>query len=462
MDFAAVDYRDPDAPAAFVAQEVLDELGTGRGDAPAARWWEGFDDALLDTLVEAGLEQSHAIAGAAARVAQARARVRQAGAADAPRVEATAEGDVEGRRELDAGEGTATRGVFGTVAAVLPLDVFGRTRRSVEAARANLDAARAALRGVVLATSAGIAGEYLRLRGNQRQLELLRESVHLQEQTLSIVRTRFRVGLSPEVDLQRAITSVENLRADIPLLEEALQGSRNRLATLTGQFPGAYETMLSAPADIPGYGAPVPSPVPLAVLDARPDVRQAEGDLREAIARIGVAEAEYYPAFALTGSIEIGTSAVTGGPATEVLIGSLGALVEQVVTAGGAREANVEIARARAREALAAYEEVLREAILEVELSLAALEASAARQESLAKAVKASERSFHQAEILYQQGLVSFLEVVDAQRELADAEQALASERTRYATEIATLFQALGTDVPEEAPWPEAGRQPPG
>ena len=176
-------------------------------------------------------------------------------------------------------------------------------------------------------------------------------------------------------------------------------------------------------------------------------MRQTEADLKQAIANIGVAEADYYPSFALAGDISIGLNGVSSTPTTALLIGSIAGLIEQVVLSGGERDANFDIASAQAEEALANYELALRSAVEDVETSLNALRSSSERQKSLAKSVKASERSFSQAQTLYRQGLISFLDVVDAQQDLADDEQDLAAERTDYATEIANLFRALGTDI---------------
>jgi multidrug efflux system outer membrane protein len=187
--------------------------------------------------------------------------------------------------------------------------------------------------------------------------------------------------------------------------------------------------------------------LPLEVLNARPDIAQSEADLKAAIAAIGVAEADFYPSFDLAANLTFGRTGVSSMNPTEVLIGSLTAVIEQVITDGGARSANREIAEAEAEEALADYELALRNAIQEVEASLNAIRASAARQDSLSKAVQASQRSFSQAETLYRQGLISFLDVVDAQQDLASDEQSLASERTDYAREIATLFNVLGAEI---------------
>ncbi len=445
------DYQKPEisAPPEFVSQDVLDALNTNKEETPfAADWWAGFNDPILDQLVVAGIEKNFEIAAATARVKEAQARIQLADAGDNLTIDAGIDGDVQESKRLNRDESSTTsESVFGSIGAVLPIDVFGRTRREVEAARANLEGAQEELKSIVLDTSSLITAEYLSLRGNQRQLELLEESVVLQKKTLSIVRSRFDAGLSPELDLQRAIASVENLRAQIPPLEERLRNSRNRLAGLTGEFPGFYEDLLSEHADIPEYKDRIPELMPLDILSARPDVRQTEATLKQAIANIGVAEADYYPSFALAGDISIGLNGVSSTPTTALLIGSLAGLIEQVVLSGGERDANLEIAEAQAEEALANYELALRSAVEDVETSLNALRSSAERQNSLAKSVKASERSFSQAQTLYRQGLISFLDVVDAQQDLADDEQDLAAERTDYATEIANLFRAMGTDV---------------
>lgn len=445
------DYKAPDInpPPAFVSQDVLDTLNKGKNGQSdlADLWWQGFNDPLLDQIVLDALENNRQIAAATARVKEAQAQVKLSGAAARPTLDANVDGGVSEQRPLGSSGSTTSTDIGASLGLDIPLDIFGRTRRDVEAARANLDAAVAELNGEVLRISADVTAEYLALRGNQRQLELLRESVDLQEQTFNIVNTRYEAGLSPELDLRRAETSVENLRADIPPLEETLLNSRNRIATLSGEFPGAYEQRLTEVKAIPEYQQRIPDAVPLDVLRARPDIQQTEAQLKEAIANIGVAEAEYYPVFNLAGSIGISASGASSLPVSEILIASLAGMIAQVITDGGARDANYDAASARAEEALALYEQALLDASEEVESTLAALQSSQARQVSLEKAVTSSQRSFAQAETLYQQGLISFLDVVDAQRSLASAEQALARERTNFSTSIAELFQVLGTPV---------------
>ncbi len=441
-----------DAPEQFVSQNVFNEIAKVPQEeinrALPKNWWHGFSDPILNELVDETLNNNYAIARSVARLKESIARLRLVDSRDAIRTSVDVDSSVQGRQEYrEDDDSSAAADLFGTFNLVWPVDVSGRVNQQVTAARAAVEGASAELRGVILSVSADVASEYLRLRGNQRQLALLKESVKLQEQTLAIVQSRFKAGLAPELDLKRAEAAVANLRSDIPPLEESLINSRNRLAVLTGQFPGAHDILLKTEKDIPTYKGQIPEMVPLEVLSLRPDVRQAEADLKRTVAEIGVAEAEWYPAFQLTKRISFGATGVSGEPGIGLLVGTIGALIQQVISDGGARQSRLDIAKAQAEESLARYKETLLFAIEEVELSLSALASSLDRQASLAKAVEASDRSFFQAESLYRQGLTSFIDVVDAQRVLASAQQKLALAKTNYASQIANLFDVLGTDV---------------
>ncbi len=451
------DYKPPElaAPEKFVLQEAFKKLESINRQKENKlqihlNWWQGFPDPVLDALVYTGIENNYNIQVASASLKEAKELLKLAGSRDA--LSAIASIDSNAAGELDVGDGSTdgNYNLSGTLGLVLPLDIFGSITRQEQAALARIEGRYAELQGTILDVSSDITGQYLRLRGNQRQLALLEQSVELQEKTLSIVNSRYNAGLSPELDVRRAEASVENLRADIPRLRESLVNSRNLIATLTGKYPGTYENLLSEIKEIPEYSGPVPDIIPADVLSLRPDVQQAEATLKQSVAEVGVATAEFYPFFRLIGQISIGASGVNGDSIMNLLIGSLGALIEQVVTDGGARRANLNIAKARAELAMANYRQTLIDAMNEVEITLAALESSFDRQESLEKAVTASERSFYQAEILYTQGLTSFLDVVDAQRVLASAQQDLASAKTEYAFQIANLFRVLGTIVSTE------------
>ena len=439
-------------PEQFVAQDILLNLSSVKDAGVAGvRWWEGFNDPVLNELVSTSIQNNFQIAAAAARVKEARALLELSEAGDSLLVELDAEvsgqkSDRNNNTSSSTGSNNARdeRSALLGLGFTLPIDLAGRVENEVRAAAANLMAEQAGLRAQIIETSTAVAQEYLSLRGNQKQLAMLRESVELQEKTLAIVQARFESGLSPELDVRRAETSVENLRASIAPLQQALQDSRHRLATLSGQFPGAYEQLLKPEGDLPEYGLGIPVSVPFQVIQARPDVQLMLARFAQAAADVGVAEADFYPSIELMANIQIGSTAINSNPATSILIGSLAALLNQVVYDGGARDARLNAAVARAEGALAEYEQVLRVVTQEVENSLTAIESSASRQTALGKAVISSKRSFEQADALYQLGLVSFLDVVDAQRVYANAEQALATEQTNYATLIAGLFRALG------------------
>lgn len=439
-------------PEQFVAQEILQNLSSVKDAGVAGvRWWEGFNDPVLNELVSTSIQNNFQIAAAAARVKEARALLELSEAGDSLLVELDAEvsgqkSDRDNNTSSSTGSNNARdeRSALLGLGFTLPIDLAGRVENEVRAAAANLMAEQAGLRAQIIETSTAVAQEYLSLRGNQKQLAMLRESVELQEKTLAIVQARFESGLSPELDVRRAETSVENLRASIAPLQQALQDSRHRLATLSGQFPGAYEQLLKPEGDLPEYGLGIPVSVPFQVIQARPDVQLVQARFAQAAADVGVAQADFYPSIELMANIQIGSTAINSNPATSILIGSLAALLNQVVYDGGTRDARLNAAVARAEGALAEYEQVLRVVTQEVENSLTAIESSSSRQTALGKAVISSKRSFEQADVLYQLGLVSFLDVVDAQRVYANAEQALATEQTNYATLIAGLFRALG------------------
>lgn len=435
-------------PENFVAQDILENLSSVNDAGVAGvKWWEGFNDSILNNLVKKSLESNFQIASAAARVKEARALLALSETGDSLLVELDAEvsGQKSDRDNLNSGNSNRDeRSALLGLGLTLPIDLAGRVDEEVRAAAAGLMAEQANLRSQIISTSTAVAQEYLRLRGNQKQLAMLRESVELQEKTLGIVQTRFESGLSPELDVRRAETSVENLRADIAPLEQSLQDSRHRLATLAGEFPGAFEALLRREGELPKYGLGIPVLLPFQVIQARPDVQVAQARFAQAAAEVGLAQADFYPSIELMASIQIGSTALNSNPATSILIGSLSALLNQVIYDGGARDARLDAASARAEGALADYEQVLRVVTQEVENSLTAIDSSSLRQVALGKAVVSSKRSFEQADALYQLGLVSFLDVVDAQRVYANAEQALATEQTNYATLIAGLFRALG------------------
>ena len=255
------DYKQPEInpPENFLSQDVLEQLNKDKKEDPLAiNWWEGFRDKTLNKLVNRGLSDSYTLRASRAELNEALAAVRLSQSRDNVQIGSSFSAETEAEQENTGSAETNTKNsaLAGAVTATLPIDVFGSYQRRIEAAQANLEEIQAAFRGDVLATSAEIASEYLTFRGNQKQLAILNESIRLQEKTLEIVRSRFKSGLSPDLDLQRAIASVENLRADKPPLEEELRNSRNRLSVLVGRYPGGVNALLEENSDIHPGNAP--------------------------------------------------------------------------------------------------------------------------------------------------------------------------------------------------------------
>ncbi len=445
-----------EAPDQFVNQAVLDSLqavtDSENDHMSSVRWWEGFGDHTLNHLVEEGLNNNFAIAAAVANVRAAKANLDLTGTRDDLLAELNAsvtsqdnDRGSSGNNAVAARNDESTTVLLG-LSLVLPVDLAGRNALAVQAAASNLVAVQSELRSRLIEVSTEIAQEYLRFRGNQKQMSMLDDSLALQQETLRIVQARFDSGLSPELDVRRAETAVENLRARKPTLAQSQQQSINRLATLTGQFPASLLHLLDSVQELPSYGSSIPNRLPLRVLQARPDVQLAQARLLQASAQLGVAQANFYPSMNLMANLQIGTVLSGANPAASVFLGSLSAMLNQVVYDGGAKDAEEKIALARMQARLAEYEQALRLAVQEVEDTLFRIRASMDRQVSLGNAVNSSRRSFQQADALYQLGLVSFLDVVDAQRVSAEAEQALAAEQTSHAILVAGLFRALGIE----------------
>ncbi len=449
------DYNAPqyDAPDIFISQNVLTTLSTSPDNnlevQNQTNWWKGFGDEILNDLVAKGLANNNQIMAADARVAQALSQIKIAKAGLAPQVGLDADIGASAGLDTDGGSDLDSNSSIG-IAGILPLDVSGRIANNIASAQYAYEFALAQREALVIDIAVSITSQYLQLRGDQRQLELLQESIELQQKTLKIVTVRFETGLSPELDVQRAKTSVENLQADTPPLMQSMLDGRNRLATLTGEYAGVHEDKLSQYKDLPDYSAIIPDILPLNVLRVRPDVAQAEANLKIALANVGIAEAEFYPTFSLSGGLRAGATGVGLFPDVGDFLLTIAGLVDQTLLDGGARQANLDRANASVREAQANHREVLLNAVEDVEVVLSAIQSSKARQISLEKAVESSARGFDQAETLYQLGLTSFLDVVDAQRVLANANQALARARTDYAVQISNLFGALAIQNPSD------------
>jgi NodT family efflux transporter outer membrane factor (OMF) lipoprotein len=428
--------------------------GETNSAAATAAWWTNFHDAELDSLIERAACSNLDLRIAQARVREARAQYRIASADFWPSVDATGsyarERESKNQPLVGPGDhlppGIPFENSFyqSGFDAAWEIDVFGGTRRSVESAKAHVAATQFGERDVLVTLLGEVARNYVEARGYQRRLEIARDNIRAQEQSLAIVQNRFTNGLTSNLDVQQANTVLATTRAVVPALETALAASIHRLGVLLGQTPESLQTELSTVAPIPAAPPIVPVGLPSDLLLRRPDVALAERQLAAATANIGVAKADLFPKFYLTGLAGFeGTSAddwFTSGSR----FWSVGPAVQWRIFDAGRIRANVKVQNARQEQALASYENTALSAFEDVENALTAYAKEQIRRQSLNDAVKSSEESLRLANQLYAHGLANFINVLDAERSMYQAQDALVESDKTVTTDVIALYKSLG------------------
>ncbi|MCB1182909.1 efflux transporter outer membrane subunit [bacterium] len=443
------DYEEPELP-------VPDAWGNAAaadlaGPSPVLEtWWTTLGDTLLDSLLVRARAANPDLDAALARITEARAYHQIAGGAYWPQVQADgtfsrtqiAENGPQGALAA-LGDNPSNNWEFG-LGASWELDLFGRNRRAREATGAGVAASIEDYRDVLVSLYAEVAATYVDVRALQLRLAVARENVASQRETMDIVIAREDAGLVPLLDVARARSNLANTEAAIPLLETALEAGRNRLAVLLGENPGALDTELAADAGLPRPDTAVALELPAELLRRRPDVRRSERSLAAQTARIGVAKADLYPSFSLVGAISV-TSVDFGGLGDAGHTGwTLAPGVRWNLFTGGRIRGQIKAEEARTRQALAAYEKTVLNALAEVENALVALRQEETRRDLLITAVEASQQSVELVHTLYLEGLTDFQAYLDAQRVLFDQQDALAQSRGNVITDVVQLNRALG------------------
>jgi multidrug efflux system outer membrane protein len=419
--------------------------------AEDGRWWRIYQDAELDKLVDEAIAQNTDLVIAAARVDEARALVADARGAQMPTVDARAGAQRQQNSKATAnffpGIPTQYSDYRASLNVSWEVDVFGRLRATASAARADLQASEAARDGVRLALAAQVAKSYFALRAFDEQLAMTRRNVSLREDALVLQRKRYNGGVISEYDLRQLEAETASVRAQLPPLERARDQEEAALAVLLGRSPKQIfeaEVGRTSIFDQSLHAAVVPAGMPSELLLRRPDLVEAERRLAAANARIEAARADMFPSIVLTGVAgreSASLSNLFSGPASLWLFA---ANLTQPIFAGGRLAARTDAARARERQALAQYQKSIQNAFSEVRTALVgqtrsreSFEAESAREQALAQSLRL-------AQLRYQNGISSQLDVIDAERGLLAARiariEALRSQRAA----IADLYRALG------------------
>ncbi len=422
-------------------------------------WWRAFGDPVLDALIDEALRNNRDLRIAAARVDEYAAYLGitrseffpQVGyGAGASRREAGA--DVPGGASGDLFEATLNLG--------WEIDLWGRIRRASEAARADLLAAEASRHAVILSLAAAVATGYVQLRNLDRQLEIARETVKSRAQSVRLFELKFRGGVISELELAQVRSEYEQAAVRVPALERQIALQENALSVLLGRNPGPIER--GKPADglhLP----PVPAGLPADLLTRRPDVQAAEQVLISANARIGVARARYLPTISLTGvfgqaSDELGALFDSGANHWTIGAGILGPLFT-----GGRVRSEVAASEAIQRQMLERYLAAIQTAFREVDDALVSV---ARRRDELAargRQVAALRMYAKKARARYNEGYVSYIEVLDAERRLFDTELLEEQARADLYAALVSLYKAMGggwSATPPAPPNPPGETEP--
>jgi NodT family efflux transporter outer membrane factor (OMF) lipoprotein len=438
------DYRRPpvDAPPEFRA-----DLRPAPDPVSIAdlQWFEVFQDEALQALVREALVQNYDVRIAAARVLQARAQLGVVRADLFPTVDAV--GTIEATKNAENAFSFSTpsvqRGV-GTLELSLSweLDFWGRLRRLTESARAQYLASEEGRRAVLVSLVADVATAYFQLRDLDLELLISRRTVTSRQQGLDLTRRRKEGGIATALDVAQAENLLYTATATIARLERQIEQQENLLSVLVGRNPGAAPRGQSL--DVQAFPPEVPPGLPSALLERRPDIRQAEQSLVSANAEIGAAKARYFPQISLTGpfgvqSGSLGTLFTPGNIFYDLAAGA----TLPVFNAGRIRS-GVELSEARKVEALTAYERAVRYAFREVSDALVGLRKTHEERGQQELLVGALRESVRLSLLRYQGGLDSYLQVLDAESRLFDAELRLAQLRRDELLAVVQLYRALG------------------
>src|SRR6202167_1760755 len=421
-----------------------------------ATWWQSFDDPILNQLVAQALSSNLDEKMALARVREERAYVVISRAGLLPSIDTS--GSYTRQRY-------SANTPFGFFPQLLPrdeniyeagfdasweLDVFGGIRRGVEASKAELAASIENERDVRVTLLAEAARDYVEVRALERRIQIAKENLRDQNDSLRLAQARFEQGFAPELDVFQARSLLETTQAQVPELESELAQTVHQIGVLLGREPDALQAQLSDMTPIPGIADPdaiavqIPAGLPSDLLRRRPDIRAAEREIAAATARVGVAVADLYPKFSITGTA--GLESISTG---DFFFGTsrmwqVGPSMTWPIFEGGRIRANIEVRNAQEEQALLSYRKTVLNALADVEDALVAYAKERTRHQALA----ASAEDFTPPDILaldrYEEGYDTYLDVLEAQRSLYAAQDSLAQSDQQIIDDLIAIYKALG------------------
>jgi NodT family efflux transporter outer membrane factor (OMF) lipoprotein len=429
---------EPNAPAKWVGQ--AGPQGAEPAEKILLQWWTEFNDPNLTSLIKRAMRTNLDLRQAEERVRQARATLGVVGSGFWPTADVTA----SYTRNRSGGTVAKTSNLFQTgLDAAWELDLFGGTRRNIEAAQADVQASIEDRRDVLVTLASEVALNYVQLRGYQQEIIIASNNLKAQQQSAEVVRKRYEGGFVSALDVANADAQVATTLSQIPVIETSARQAIYNISVLLGKEPASLLEELSPASSIPVTPPAVPTGLPSEMLRRRPDIRRAEAQIHSATALIGVATADLFPKVNLAGSVSVQADR-PGNLQWSQRAWSFGPSADWQIFNAGRVWSNIEVQKSLQQQAMLSYQKTVLTAFQDVENALVAYDKEQQRNKSLNDAVTANRKAVELSTELYTEGQTEFLSVLDAQRSLYSSEDALVQSTRNLSTDLIALYKALG------------------
>ena len=428
------------------------------GTSPATyrEWWKCFDDPVLEALVQTAYQQNLPLRIAGVRVFEARAQLGIAVGEFYPQTQQALGSTNFNRISETSPQLTSPTGIGLSymqaqigLGASWELDFWGKYRRAIESADANLLSTIAAYDNVLVALTGDVASTYVQVRTLEERLRIARENVEIQKEGLTIAQARFQGGAASDRDVQQAIAELKNTEATVFQIDTQLRQSKNALCTLLGLPPSRLDDILSKTSGIPKSPLQVAVGIPADLLRRRPDIRSAEYLAAAQCAQIGVAKADLFPAFSLSGnfgflSSDVGRASLGDLTSWKSRTGSIGPAFQWNLFNYGQITNNVRVQDAKFQEAIVTYQNTVLQAQQEVENGLVSFLNAQEQVISFGEAANAAKKSLDLAMIQYTEGMTDFTTVLTAQQNLLKYQNNLVDSQGAVPQGLIAIYRALG------------------
>ncbi|BBL69461.1 efflux transporter outer membrane subunit [Methylogaea oryzae] len=441
------------APEIKTAENWLDKDNTTLKRGDFRQWWKIFKDPALDNVIDTAYRQNPGLQAAAVRIMEARAQLGIAKGKLFPQTQQL--GSSLSHNQLSGNSPNLTN--FDRIYtafdmgfdALWEVDLWGKFRRGVEAADANLEASLLDYDDVLVSLTAEAASGYTQIRAFEQRLALARDNVEIQQRSLRIAEAQYRNGISTELDVQQAKALLHGTRALVSSLEIGLRQSKNALSILLGLPPDHLADLLGNKGAIPSAPPDVAVGIPAEVVRRRPDVRREEFKAAAQSAMIGVTQADLFPRFSLQGSIGLLAGSTQGVDAFDVfgahaMAAKIGPTVTWPILHYGRLKNNVRVQDARFQELLIGYQNAVLKALREVEDAMVAFLKTREQVADLQQGVEASRRAVDISLAQYREGIEDYNRVLNAQQFLVQQQDRLTSSQGDVARHLIAMYKALG------------------